>query len=199
MQGRGRSLYTPEERERRDRSPWTLVQGLLAPLQFAVFLVSLGLVLRFLFTGEGWMAATLSIVAKTGLLYAIMITGSIWAKAAWGKFWVWDEPTLVSFLIVFLLYATYQPLRFSIEDPERQSRYAAVFAIVAGAFVPLRISAIAAVGMLGDGSDSALLDGLANGKEPRLHAAAKAALKRINGAGAAPAAKGAKGRAGGKP
>jgi hypothetical protein len=65
----------------------------------------------------------------------------------------------------------------------------------AGAFVPLRISAIAAVGMLGDGSDSALLDGLANGKEPRLHAAAKAALKRINGAGAAPAAKGAKGRA----
>src|SRR5690349_8072063 len=85
MQGNGRCLYAPEERERRDRSPWTLVQGLLAPLQFAVFLVSLGLVLRFLFTGEGWTAATLSVVAKTALLYAIMITGSIWEKDVFGR------------------------------------------------------------------------------------------------------------------
>ena len=54
----------------------------------------------------------------------VLITGSIWARARWGHWWVWDEPTLVSFLIVFLLYATYQPLRFSIEDPERQARYA---------------------------------------------------------------------------
>ena len=58
--------------------------------------------------------------------------GSIWAKGSWGPWWVWDEPMLVSFLIVFLLYATYQPLRFSIEDPERQARYASVFAIVGG-------------------------------------------------------------------
>ncbi|CAB4915484.1 unannotated protein [freshwater metagenome] len=71
-----------------------------------------------------------------------LITGSIWAKAAWGQWWVWDEPTLVSFLIVFLLYATYQPLRFSIEDPERQARYAAVFAVVAGAFIPLNFIAV---------------------------------------------------------
>jgi heme exporter protein C len=66
-----------------------------------------------------------------------LITGSIWAKASWGHWWVWQEPTLVSYLIVILLFATYQPLRFSIEDPERQSRYAAVFAITCGAFVPL--------------------------------------------------------------
>ncbi len=71
-----------------------------------------------------------------------LVTGSIWAKAAWGQWWVWDEPTLVSFLIVFLLYATYQPLRFSIEDPEKQARYAAVFAVVAGAFVPLNFIAV---------------------------------------------------------
>jgi heme exporter protein C len=71
-----------------------------------------------------------------------LITGSLWAKAAWGQWWVWDEPTLVSFLIVFLLYATYQPLRFSIEDPEKQARYASVFAIVAGAFVPLNFLAV---------------------------------------------------------
>ena len=71
-----------------------------------------------------------------------LVTGSIWAKAAWGQWWVWDEPTLVSFLIVFLLYATYQPLRFSIEDPEKQARYASVFAIVAGAFVPLNFAAV---------------------------------------------------------
>jgi len=73
---------------------------------------------------------------------AVLITGSIWARAAWGHWWVWDEPTLVSFLIVFLLYATYQPLRFSIEDPERQARYASVFAIIAGAFVPLNFLAV---------------------------------------------------------
>jgi len=73
---------------------------------------------------------------------AALITGSIWAKASWGHWWVWNEPTLVSFLIVVLLFATYQPLRFSIEDPERQSRYASVFAIVAGAFVPLNFIAV---------------------------------------------------------
>ena len=71
-----------------------------------------------------------------------LITGSIWAKASWGHWWVWNEPTLVSFLIVLLLFATYQPLRFSIEDPERQARYASVFAIVAGAFVPLNFIAV---------------------------------------------------------
>ncbi len=73
---------------------------------------------------------------------ATLITGSIWAKGSWGHWWVWNEPTLVSFLIVFLLYATYQPLRFAIEDPERQSRYASVFAITAGAFVPLNFIAV---------------------------------------------------------
>ena len=71
-----------------------------------------------------------------------LITGSIWAKASWGHWWVWNEPTLVSFLIVILLFATYQPLRFSIEDPERQSRYASVFSVTAGAFVPLNFIAV---------------------------------------------------------
>jgi heme exporter protein C len=72
----------------------------------------------------------------------VLITGSIWARASWGHWWVWNEPTLVSFLIIFLLYATYQPLRFAIEDPERQARYASVFAITAGAFVPLNFIAV---------------------------------------------------------
>src|SRR3984957_7976529 len=78
------------------------------------------------------------------LIFAVatLITGSIWAKGSWGHWWVWSEPTLVSFLIVFLLYATYQPLRFAIEDPERQARYASVFAILAGAFVPLNFLAV---------------------------------------------------------
>jgi heme exporter protein C len=73
---------------------------------------------------------------------AVLITGSIWAKASWGKWWVWDEPTLVSFLIVFLLYCTYYPLRYAIDDRERQARYASVFAITAGAFVPLNFIAV---------------------------------------------------------
>lgn len=73
---------------------------------------------------------------------AVLITGAIWAKASWGKWWVWQEPTLVSFLIIFLLYCTYQPLRFSIENPQRQARIAAVFSIAAGAFVPLNFIAV---------------------------------------------------------
>jgi len=72
----------------------------------------------------------------------VLITGSIWARASWGHWWVWDEPTLVSFLIVFLLYATYYPFRYAIEDPERQARYASVFAVTAGAFVPLNFLAV---------------------------------------------------------
>jgi heme exporter protein C len=73
---------------------------------------------------------------------AVLATGAIWAKASWGKWWVWDEPTLVSFLIVFLLYVTYYPLRYSIEDPGRRARYASVFAITAGAFVPINFIAV---------------------------------------------------------
>jgi heme exporter protein C len=73
---------------------------------------------------------------------AVLATGSIWAKASWGHWWVWDEPTLVSFLIVFLMYATYYPFRYAIEDRERQGRYASVFAIAAGAFVPLNFMAV---------------------------------------------------------
>lgn len=73
---------------------------------------------------------------------AVLATGSIWAKASWGHWWVWDEPTLVSFLIVFLMYATYYPFRYAIEDRERQARYASVFAVAAGAFVPLNFMAV---------------------------------------------------------
>ncbi|HEY7962419.1 MAG TPA: cytochrome c biogenesis protein [Solirubrobacteraceae bacterium] len=87
---------------------------------------------------RAYVAIHMSLILGVGVL----LTGSIWAKASWGHWWVWDEPTLVSFLIVFLLYATYQPLRFSIEDPERQARYASVFAITAGAFVPLNFAAV---------------------------------------------------------
>ncbi len=81
-----RPLYSVEERARRDRTPWTLVQGMLAPLQFAIFLVSLALVLRFLLTGAGESAATISVVIKTIALYTIMITGSIWEKVVFGKY-----------------------------------------------------------------------------------------------------------------
>src|SRR3954462_12477642 len=87
---------------------------------------------------RSYVAVHLSLVFATGAL----ITGSIWAKASWGHWWTWDEPVLVSFLIVFLLYCCYQPLRFAIEDPERQARYASVFAIAAGAFVPINFMAV---------------------------------------------------------
>ncbi|MEL7172523.1 MAG: 2-vinyl bacteriochlorophyllide hydratase, partial [Pseudomonadota bacterium] len=81
-----RPLYTPEERRRRDETAWTTVQGVLAPLQFVVFLVSLALVLRFLLTGEGEGLAAGSIVLKTLVLYTIMVTGAIWEKVVFGQY-----------------------------------------------------------------------------------------------------------------
>lgn len=98
-------LYTPEERVRRDTTGWTLVQGILAPLQFVVFLVSLWLVLRFLATGEGLVAATVSVVIKTITLYTIMITGCLWEKAVFGRYlfaraFFWED--VVSMLVLAL-------------------------------------------------------------------------------------------------
>ena len=81
-----RPLYTAEQRVRRDASVWTLVQGVLAPVQFVIFLVSIFLVLRYLSTGEGVQAATISIIVKTLALYTIMITGAIWEKVVFGKY-----------------------------------------------------------------------------------------------------------------
>jgi heme exporter protein C len=87
---------------------------------------------------RSYVAIHISLVFGVGVL----ITGSIWAKGAWGHWWVWNEPTLVSFLLIMLLYATYQPLRFAIEDPERQARVASVFAITAGVFVPINFAIV---------------------------------------------------------
>ena len=102
-------LYTPEERVRRDSSPWTFVQGVLAPVQFLVFLVSLGLVLRYLATGHGLEAATISIVIKTLVLYTIMITGCIWEKVVFGVYlfarpFFWED---VFSMLVLALHTAY--------------------------------------------------------------------------------------------
>jgi heme exporter protein C len=116
----------------------------LAIVTLAGFVLGAVFAIGYLRTGDRrWdMRSYVSIHLSLVLGVAVLLTGAIWAKASWGVWWEWKEPTLVSFLIVFLLYATYQPLRFSIEDPERQSRYAAVFAITAGAFVPLNFLAV---------------------------------------------------------
>ncbi|MEH3116982.1 MAG: 2-vinyl bacteriochlorophyllide hydratase [Methylorubrum populi] len=108
-QGRHRPLYTSAERQRRDASPWTLVQGVLAPLQFLVFLASLGLVLRTLATGQGAEAANASVVVKTLVLYAIMVTGSIWEKAVFGRYlfaraFFWED---VFSMLVLALHTAY--------------------------------------------------------------------------------------------
>jgi 3-vinyl bacteriochlorophyllide hydratase len=105
----GKGLYTPAERVRRDASVWTLVQGVLAPIQFLVFLVSLGLVLRYLATGAGADAATWSVVVKTGTLYTIMVTGCIWEKDVFGVWlfapaFYWED---VFSMLVLALHTAY--------------------------------------------------------------------------------------------
>ncbi len=104
-----RGLYTPEERKRRDNTRWTLVQGLLAPVQFVVFLVSLALVLRFLWSGEGAAWAHASVVAKTFTLYLIMVTGCLWEKVVFGRYlfapaFYWEDVFSMAVLALHTAY-----------------------------------------------------------------------------------------------
>jgi len=104
-------LYTPEERARRDATRWTMVQGVLAPLQFAVFAISLCLVLRFLATGEGYGLATASIILKTALLLTIMVTGAAWEKAVFGRWlfapaFFWEDVVSFGVIALHLAYVT---------------------------------------------------------------------------------------------
>ena len=114
-QGIKGALYTTEERRRRDESVWTVVQGVLAPLQFVVFLISLGLVIRTITTGEGALAADASIVLKTFILYTIMVTGSIWEKVVFGKWlfapaFFWED---VFSMLVLALHTAYLVMLFA--------------------------------------------------------------------------------------
>jgi 3-vinyl bacteriochlorophyllide hydratase len=104
--GRNRApLYTPSQRARRDATGWTMVQGILAPVQFLAFAVSLVLVLRYMATGAGYEAATASILVKTALLYTIMVTGALWEKAVFGQYlfapaFFWEDA--LSFIVIAL-------------------------------------------------------------------------------------------------
>ena len=123
-------MYTPEERRRRDASPWTIVQGILAPLQLLAFLVSLWLVLQFLKPGEGAAAATTSLIVKTAFLYAIMITGAIWEREVFGV-WVfapsffWED---VVSTVVIALHTAYLYVWLTDALPVREQMLLALLA-----------------------------------------------------------------------
>lgn len=141
--GRTRSpLYTPAERDRRDTSPWTTVQAILAPLQFLIFAVSLALVVRYLMTGQGYEIATISILIKTFILYTIMITGSIWEKVVFGRWlfapaFFWED--VCSMLVLALQTAYLASLLLSFGTPREQMMIAvaayAVYVVNAAQFV----------------------------------------------------------------
>ena len=116
-------LYTAEERARRDATVWTTIQGILAPLQFVVFLISLALVIRYLWNGQGYEAATLSIVIKTGVLYLIMVTGAIWEKIVFGQYlfapaFFWED--VFSFAVIALHTLYLWGLFSGAMDPQMQ-------------------------------------------------------------------------------
>jgi 3-vinyl bacteriochlorophyllide hydratase len=116
-------LYTPEQRARRDESRWTLVQGILAPLQFLVFLISLVLVVNYLHNGTGFEATTASVIAKTMVLYAIMVTGALWEKEVFGCYlfaepFYWED--VVSMLVIALHTAYLASWMFDLLPAEGQ-------------------------------------------------------------------------------
>jgi 3-vinyl bacteriochlorophyllide hydratase len=120
---RGKPLYNYSERRLRDSSPWTVVQAVLAPVQFAIFLVSLCLVIRYLLTGEGFEAATVSIVVKTLALYTIMVTGAIWEREVFGRYlfapaFYWED--VFSMLVLALHTAYLAALLWGWLDPAGQ-------------------------------------------------------------------------------
>lgn len=126
-------LYTPAQRERRDGSVWTLVQGVLAPVQFLVFLISLGLVLRYLVSGEGHDAATWSVVVKTLTLYTIMVTGCIWEKVVYGVWlfapaFYWED---MFSMLVLALHTAYLAALFTGALDARQQMLLALVAYAA--------------------------------------------------------------------
>jgi len=154
-------LYTPDERRRRDATPWTLVQGILAPLQFLAFAVSLGLVIRFMMTGQGYGIATVSILIKTILLYTIMITGSIWEKVVFGKWlfaraFFWEDA--FSMLVLGLQTAYLLSLIFGWGDARQQMTIAiaayGVYVINAAQFL-LKLRAARLEGARSEGWSSA--------------------------------------------
>ncbi len=130
--GTSKAIYTPEERRRRDESVWTVVQGVLAPVQFLVFVVSLWLVVRYLITGEGFFAATVSVVVKTGFLYAIMVTGSIWEKVVFERWlfapaFFWED---VVSMAVIALHSAYLVMLFAGWGTAHEQMYVALAAYV---------------------------------------------------------------------
>jgi heme exporter protein C len=137
-------FYAPLDAEQGFLQKIFYVHVPLAIVSLCGFVGGALLAIMYLRTRESIWDVRSYVAIHMSLIFALatLITGSIWARGSWGHWWVWNEPTLVSFLIVFLLYATYQPLRFAIEDPERQARYASVFAVTAGAFVPLNFIAV---------------------------------------------------------
>jgi 3-vinyl bacteriochlorophyllide hydratase len=135
-------LYTPEERVRRDNSVWTLIQGILAPIQFLVFLVSVCLVLRYINTGEGLQAATISVVIKTLTLYTIMITGCIWEKVVFDCYlfapaFFWEDvfSMLVLALHTIYLWAVYTDALTPLEQMYLALAAYVTYAINAGQFI----------------------------------------------------------------
>lgn len=123
-------LYTPEQRARRDATRWTLVQGILAPVQFVVCLVSAALVLRFLMTGQGLEVANLSVLIKTGLLLTIMVTGSIWEHEVFGV-WLFAEPFFWEDVVSFGVIALHLAYVWSLFTGALQPRALMLLALVA--------------------------------------------------------------------
>jgi 3-vinyl bacteriochlorophyllide hydratase len=157
-------LYTPAERARRDASRWTLVQGILAPLQFVVFAISVALVLRFLSTGEGFFAATASIVLKTFVLYTIMVTGAIWEHDVFGRYlfapaFFWEDVVSVAVLALHTAYLF--ALLTGALDPRQQmflalAAYATYLANAAQFLLKLRAARLDATPVRADPSVGAM-------------------------------------------
>lgn len=82
--------------------------------------------------------------SEIGVVFAVLtlITGSLWARSAWGEFWVSWDVRLNTSLVLFLTYVSYLMVRKSIDEPEKRARLSAVFGIFGFMSVPLSFLSI---------------------------------------------------------
>ena len=124
-------MYTADQLARRERSKWTRVQIILAPIQFVAFLISFGLVIHYLLTGQGYLITTVSIWVKISLIWALTITGMLWEYDMYDHYFMakeffWED---LGNLIAILTHNAYFVAKWVGAD-ERTVMWVMVFAYV---------------------------------------------------------------------
>jgi heme exporter protein C len=116
----------------------------IAITAYACFALGAWKALRHLWTHDPRADLESYVAVHQGVIFGtlVLVTGSIWAKVSWGHWWLWSEDQLVLFLVLFLFYAAYFMLRFSVDPGPQQANFSAVYALFGVVLIPVSFAAI---------------------------------------------------------